>query len=33
MTEVGVAPALPSAVDTLFDAELRRQLVELRRPL
>jgi amidohydrolase len=33
MTEVGVAPALPSAVDTLFDAELRRQLVELRRAI
>ena len=33
MTEVGAAPMLPAAVDALFDAELRRHLVELRRAI
>jgi amidohydrolase len=34
MTGVAVAPAaLPSRVDELFDAELRRQLIELRRAI
>jgi amidohydrolase len=33
MTDAGVAPSLPAAVDALFDAELRHRLIELRRAI
>ena len=33
MTTVGLEPTLPTAVDELFDAELRRRLIDLRRAI